>query len=82
MVSSASSVRAALRDPWRANPPRPAAEPALAVAAAPGPAAELVVLGAADAEDTVDDCEAVSSRNITCKRYFKIAVCICVYTLV
>lgn len=53
MVSSASSVSAALREPWRAKPPRPPAEPA-AGGAAPG-ALPLAVLGAADADDTVDD---------------------------
>lgn len=54
MVSSASSVRAALREPCRAKPPRPPAEPA---GGAPG-AELLAVLGAADADDTVDDWEA------------------------
>lgn len=51
MVSSASSVSAALREPWRAKPPRPLADDD---GAAPG-AALLAVLGAADADDTVDD---------------------------
>lgn len=58
MVSSASSVRAALREPCRAKPPRPAAEPA--AGAAPG-AELLATLGAADADDTVDDWEAVET---------------------
>lgn len=53
MVSSASSVRAALREPWRAKPPRPGVEPAEGAAAVG--AVLLVVLGAADADDIVDD---------------------------
>lgn len=52
-MSSASSVRVALREPWRANPPRPPAEPG----AAPAGSLLLAVLGAADADDTADDCD-------------------------
>lgn len=52
MVSSASSVRVALSEPWRAKPPRPGAEPG----ADAGPGSLLpAALGAADADDTVDD---------------------------
>lgn len=59
MVSSASSVRVALREPWRANPPRPPAEP--------GAAAEVVllaVLGAAEADDTDEDWDASNERSL------------------
>lgn len=65
MVSSASSVSAALREPWRAKPPREGVPPAPAGAAVPvaAPAAELVVLGAADADDTVDDWETLTILN-------------------
>lgn len=51
MVSSASSVRVALSEPWRAKPPRPPEEPALG-------SLLLAVLGAADVDDTVDDWDA------------------------
>lgn len=57
MVSSASSVRVWLRDPWRVNPPRPPAEPGAAVAVAEValvPVAVAPELGAADADDTDD----------------------------
>lgn len=53
MVSSASSVSAALRDPCRAKPPRPGV--AVAEGAAAVGAALLEVVGAADTDDTVDD---------------------------
>lgn len=49
IVSSASSVRVALSDPCLAKPPRAV----LAAVGCCGPA--LAVLGAADADDTVDD---------------------------
>lgn len=52
MVSSASSVRVALREPCRAKPPRLGAAP---VGGAADAGAELAVLGAADTDDTVDD---------------------------
>lgn len=55
IVSSASSVSVALSDPCRANPPRPDVDGA----AGPALGAELLaVLGAAEADDTLDDCDA------------------------
>lgn len=65
MVSSASSVSAALSDPWRAKPPRPGALPG-AAGAAPGAAgaAGAVALGAADADDTVEDWESVGRERL------------------
>lgn len=60
IVSSASSVSAALREPCRANPPRAGVEPALGGAAVG--AVLLVVLGAADAEDTVEAWDAVNGK--------------------
>lgn len=69
MVSSASSVRAALREPWRAKPPRPPAE----AGAGTAPGAELLaVLGAAEADDTDDDWEAIMcfQFNFSCFYYF------------
>lgn len=56
IVSSASSVRVALREPCLAKPPRVLV---LAVGAAGGCCPELAVLGAAEVDDTVDDWEAV-----------------------
>lgn len=61
MVSSASSVSAALREPCRAKPPRPPAEPE---GGAPLGAELLAVLGAADADDTVDDWDAKAQSDI------------------
>lgn len=66
MVSSASSVSAALREPWRAKPPRPLADDA--------GAALLAVLGAADADDTVDDWDA-AIYNINLMDWGRIISC-------
>lgn len=57
IVSSASSVSVALKEPWRAKPPRPLEDVEGWAGAAPG-AELLAVLGAADADDTVEDWDA------------------------